>query len=184
VMQELKDTRSVTIIQVSHSGDEAYALGDKVVVLLNGRVAQSGTPDEIFCQPISAEVAQFTGMENVLAGTVTSDGSGYSRISIGSAAILLPHTYPNGASISIGIPAGNIRVMPEQTVSDNQGVNCIPCFVKRVTWGKDTATLKLEGQILLTVVMRRTDDDGHIPRQGMHVCAVFRNTDVRVLSGV
>ena len=90
VMQDLKETRSVTIIQVSHSGDEAYALGDKVVVLLNGRIAQSGTPDEIFCQPASPEVAQFTGMENVLAGTVTSDGSGRSWISIGSVAICSP----------------------------------------------------------------------------------------------
>ena len=90
-------------------------LRDKVVVLLNGRIAQSGTPDEIFCQPASPEVAQFTGMENILAGIVTSDGSGHSRISIGSAAILLPHAYQDGASISIGIPAGNIGVMTGHT---------------------------------------------------------------------
>ena len=51
VMQELKDTRSITIIQVSHSGDEAYALGDQLLCILDGRIAQTGTPDEIFRHP-------------------------------------------------------------------------------------------------------------------------------------
>ncbi len=142
VMQDLKDTRSITILQVSHSGDEAYALADKVIVLIGGKVEQTGTPDEIFSHPASKEIARFTGMENVMAGTVTTDGFGCSRISIGSAAILLHRTYPDGAWISIGIPAGCIRVVAEQQISDDQGMNCIPCQVNRVIWGKDTATIK------------------------------------------
>ena len=183
VMQELKEKRSVTILQVSHSGDEAYTLADKVVVLLDGKIAQTGTPDEIFCHPSSAVVAQFTGTENVLAGTVTSNGSGRSRVSIGSIAIGLPCTYQDGARISIGIPASGIRIMPFQPASEDKGMNCISCFVRRVTWGKDTVTLQLEGQIPLTAVIRRTVDDVFIPRQEMQVYAVFRDLDVRVISG-
>jgi molybdate/tungstate transport system ATP-binding protein len=110
VMQELKDTRPVTVLQVSHSGDEAYALADRVVVLLDGRVAQAGTPDEIFCHPASPEVALFVGMENVLTGKIMNNGSDRSRIRIGPAAILLPGVYPRGARVSIGIPAGCVRV--------------------------------------------------------------------------
>ena len=183
VMKELKDTRSITIIQVSHSGDEAFALADKVVVLLGGRVAQAATPDEIFSHPASPDVAQFVGMENVLTGTVMNNGSGRSRISIGSAEILLPSAYQDGARISIGIPAGCIRVVSVQPVSDDPGMNSIPCQVRQVTLGKDTATLMLEGTIPLTAVMRRTPDDGQIPLQGMQVSAVFKDTDVRVLTG-
>jgi ABC-type Fe3+/spermidine/putrescine transport system ATPase subunit len=183
VMQHLKDTRSITIIQVSHSGDEAYALADKVVVLLGGRVAQTGPPDEIFSKPVSLEVARFIGMENIFSGTVVSNGSGHSRINIGSAAILLPDAYPRGAWISIGISASCIEVVSEQPVPDDPGVNSIPCQVRSVTWGKDTTTLRLEGAIHLTAVMRRTYDDAHMPLQGMQVYAVFKDTDVRVLSG-
>jgi len=183
VMQNLKDTRSITIIQVSHSGDEAYALADKVVVLLGGRIAQTGPPDEIFSKPESLEVARFIGMENIFSGTVVSNGSGHSRINIGSAAILLPDAYPRGAWISIGISASCIEVVSEQPVPDDPGVNSIPCQVRSVTWGKDTTTLRLEGAIHLTAVMRRTYDDAHMPLQGMQVYAVFKDTDVRVLSG-
>lgn len=183
VMRELKDTRSITILQVSHSGEEAYALADKVVVLLKGRVAQAGTPDEIFRRPASPEVAQFVGMKNVLTGTVMNNGSGRSRISIGSEVILLPAAYQQGVRISIGIPAGSIRVVSEQPAFDVPGMNSFTCQVRWITWGKETVTFCLEGAISLTAVVQRTHDDGQIPVCGAQVYAVFWDADVQILSG-
>jgi ABC-type Fe3+/spermidine/putrescine transport system ATPase subunit len=183
VMQELKNTRSITIIQVSHSPHEAYALADKVVVLLGGRVEQTGTPDEIFRHPASLNVARFVGMENVLTGTVTNNGSGHSRIRIGSEAILLPAAFQQGARITIGIPAVCIRVFSGHPAFDDQDMNSISCHVGQVTMGKDTATIRLEGAIPLTAVTQRTQDKDPIPLQDMQVYAVFKATDVHVLSG-
>ena len=182
VMQELKETRSVTILQVSHSGDEAYTLADKVVVLLDGRVSQTGTPDDIFSHPASAEVAQFVGMENVMIGTVMSTESGRSRISVGSASILLPTAFKEGTQISIGIPAGCISVLSEKPVPNGQGTNCIPCQVKRVTWGKETAKLILEGAVPLTAVIHRSADNDPSSLLELYVYAVFKDIDVCMLS--
>jgi ABC-type Fe3+/spermidine/putrescine transport system ATPase subunit len=181
VMLELKEARTVTILQVSHSGDEAYALADKVVVLIGGRVAQTGTPDEIFHRPISPEVAQFVGMENVLSGTVVRDGAGRSLVCIGSTLILLPSSCQEGARISVGIPAWCIRVSSVQPAAGAPGVNCVPCRVKRVLPGKETVTVLLEGAIPLTAVSGRSPADGQYPLAGEHVYAVFKDTDVRVL---
>jgi ABC-type Fe3+/spermidine/putrescine transport system ATPase subunit len=183
VMQNLKDTRSITIIQVSHSGDEAYALADKVVVLLGGRIAQTGPPDEIFSKPESLEVARFVGMENVFTGTVVNNGNNRSRVSIGAAEIQLPVAYHPGDQLSIGIPAGSIMVVSRQPESDDPGVNSIPCQVRNVTLGKDTVTIRLEGAIPLTAVMKRISEEGNIPVAGTQVYAVFKDTDVQVLSG-
>ena len=183
VMQELKNTRSVTIIQVSHSHDEAYALADKVVVLLGGTVVQSGTPDEIFCHPVSVDVARFVGMENILTGTVMTSGSGHSRINIGSAEVLIPGVFQQGARLSIGIPSGSIKVVSERPISIDQEMNSIACHVTSVTLGKETAILKLEGEISLTAVIRRTPDSGYIPLEDTLVYAVFRDTDVLVFPG-
>jgi ABC-type Fe3+/spermidine/putrescine transport system ATPase subunit len=182
VMQNLKETRSVTIIQVSHSGDEAYTLADRVVVLLDGRVSQTGTPDEIFYHPVSVKVAQFAGMENVMTGTVTNNESGRSLITIGSAVILLPAAFKQGAQISIGIPARCIRVLFEKPVSDEPGTNCIPFQVRRVTRGKDTVTLWLEGAVSLIAVIQRPTDYDPGSLEDVHVYAVFKDTDVRVFS--
>jgi ABC-type Fe3+/spermidine/putrescine transport system ATPase subunit len=183
VIQHLKDTRSITIIQVSHSGDEAYALADKVVVLLGGRVAQAGPPDEIFSKPVSLEVARFIGMENIFSGTVVNNGNDRSRLVIGSAAILLPEVYPSGDLISIGIPAGSIKAVTTQPVSDGPGMNIIACHVRNVTMGKDTVIIRLEGVISLTAVLKRFSEDGKIPEVGTQVYAIFKDTDVHVLSG-
>ncbi|MDD1696293.1 MAG: ABC transporter ATP-binding protein [Methanoregula sp.] len=183
VMQKLKDTRSITIIQVSHSGEEAYALADKVAVLLGGRVVQTGPPDEIFCRPVSLEIARFVGMENVFTGTVVNSDRGSSRISIGTAEIQLPATYPPGDQISIGIPAGSIKVVSSQPVLEDPGTNSISCQVRNVTLGKDTVTIRLEGAIPLTAMVKRISEEGNIPVPGIKVYAVFKDTDVQVLSG-
>lgn len=53
-----------TIVFVTHDIDEAFLLGDQVVILEKGaRVAQTGTPDEIIANPASEFVSSFVGLE-------------------------------------------------------------------------------------------------------------------------
>ncbi len=63
----------ITTIYVTHDQTEAMALGDRIVVMAHGRVAQSGTPREIYHHPASAFVADFIGTMNRLAGTPHGD---------------------------------------------------------------------------------------------------------------
>ncbi len=53
-----------TIVFVTHDVDEAFLLGDQVVILEKGaRIAQTGTPDEIIAEPASEFVSSFVGLE-------------------------------------------------------------------------------------------------------------------------
>jgi molybdopterin-binding protein len=70
-LRELHDREGITTLQVTHDFDEALRLGDLVAVLADGRIAQSGTPEQVFRYPNSAFVARFVGTGNVLAGEVT-----------------------------------------------------------------------------------------------------------------
>jgi ABC-type Fe3+/spermidine/putrescine transport system ATPase subunit len=182
VMQDVKDTRSVTIIQVSHSHEEAYALADRVGVLLGGRIKQTGTPDEIFRNPSSEAVARFVGMDNVLSGSVTNS-SGCSRMTTGTVSIPLPGSYPEGTVVTIGIPADCIRVFPGPPEFDQPGSTSVPCKVRRVTLSRDCITFHLDGAAPLVSVMQRTGSTGIVPERGSPVYAVFRDTDIRVLLG-
>ncbi len=67
----------ITVLQVSHDFTEAGLLGDVAVLLDQGSVLQSGSPDALFRQPASPYVAEFLGAENVLAGTVRALGTGW-----------------------------------------------------------------------------------------------------------
>jgi putative spermidine/putrescine transport system ATP-binding protein len=60
----------ITSIYVTHDQAEAMALGDRIVVMDHGRVAQIGSPREIYHAPASAFVADFIGTMNRLDGRV------------------------------------------------------------------------------------------------------------------
>jgi thiamine transport system ATP-binding protein len=51
----------LTVVFVTHDHDEAFALADRVVVMHDGRIAQSGTPTEVWHRPADAFVARFLG---------------------------------------------------------------------------------------------------------------------------
>jgi putative spermidine/putrescine transport system ATP-binding protein len=60
----------ITAIYVTHDQAEAMALGDRIVVMDHGRMAQVGTPREIYHRPANRFVAEFIGSLNRLTGTV------------------------------------------------------------------------------------------------------------------
>ena len=58
--------RGITTVFVTHDQEEALSLSDRVAVLLDGRIAQLGTPHEIYHQPASEAVCRFVGRANEL----------------------------------------------------------------------------------------------------------------------
>ncbi|MEF2277520.1 ABC transporter ATP-binding protein [Deinococcus sp. YIM 134068] len=64
----LLDGQDVPSILVTHDGEEAFAFGQRLGVLHGGRLAQVGTPAEVYARPASAAVAALLGAENLLPG--------------------------------------------------------------------------------------------------------------------
>ena len=58
----------ITAVFVTHDQEEAFVVGDHVAVMRGGRIAQAGTPAELYDRPESAWVARFVGDANVLSG--------------------------------------------------------------------------------------------------------------------
>ena len=67
-LRQLFDTLGVTVVAVTHDPTEAGTLGQRVAVLLDGRVAQVGDPGEVLSRPTSAAVAGLVGQRNVVGG--------------------------------------------------------------------------------------------------------------------
>jgi len=66
----------ITTIYVTHDQEEALSMSDRVVVMRDGRIAQVGTPLEIYNQPASPFVASFVGSLNVLPARVVDPRAG------------------------------------------------------------------------------------------------------------
>ena len=59
-----------TAVYVTHDQGEAFALGDRVAVMRQGRIVQIATPDELWERPADAEVARFLGITNLHDGAL------------------------------------------------------------------------------------------------------------------
>ncbi|MFJ4469458.1 ABC transporter ATP-binding protein [Streptomyces sp. NPDC089424] len=74
-LRELFGRLGTTVLAVTHDQGEAFALADRVVVMRDGRIAQSGTPLEVWQRPADEFVARFLGFENVTAATVSAQAA-------------------------------------------------------------------------------------------------------------
>ena len=72
-LRSIFDDLGVTVVAVTHDPTEAGALGQRIAVLLDGRIAQVAEPGEVLAHPASAAVAGLVGHRNVAEG-VAGDG--------------------------------------------------------------------------------------------------------------
>ena len=68
----LRETRATSIL-VTHDPLEAMSLADRILLLRNGRLVQSGTPEELFYQPVDAEAARFFSDFNEITAVFEGD---------------------------------------------------------------------------------------------------------------
>ncbi len=67
-LRRIRERLGVTFLHVTGSETEALAMGDEVVVLDSGRIAQIGAPDTVYGHPADASVAKFLNCYNMFAG--------------------------------------------------------------------------------------------------------------------
>jgi iron(III) transport system ATP-binding protein len=72
-VQRLLADLGMTAVFVTHDQEEAFVVGGRVAVMLGGRIAQQGTPAELYDAPVSRAVAEFVGDPNILPGAAEGD---------------------------------------------------------------------------------------------------------------
>jgi len=72
-LRELQRRLGITFVFVTHDQEEALAMSDEIYVLNKGRIQQSGTPIDIYDEPINRFVADFIGESNILEGKMIRD---------------------------------------------------------------------------------------------------------------
>ncbi|MCT3132227.1 ABC transporter ATP-binding protein [Lactococcus lactis] len=72
-LRELQQSLGITFIFVTHDQEEALAMSDWVFIMNEGEIVQSGTPTDIYDEPINRFVADFIGESNILNGRMIED---------------------------------------------------------------------------------------------------------------
>ncbi len=73
ILREMQQRLGITFIFVTHDQEEALAMSDWIFVMNKGRIEQSGTPNDIYDEPINRFVADFIGESNIVPGVMIED---------------------------------------------------------------------------------------------------------------
>ncbi|MEC0168736.1 ABC transporter ATP-binding protein [Paenibacillus graminis] len=73
ILREMQQRLGITFIFVTHDQEEALAMSDWIFVMNGGRIEQSGTPNDIYDEPINRFVADFIGESNIVPGVMIDD---------------------------------------------------------------------------------------------------------------
>ena len=110
-LKKLQRSLDVTTIYVTHDQEEAMTLSDRMAIFLDGRIAQIGTPEEVFNRPSNMDVAAFIGSPpmNLIEGELEE-----ATLSVGAYRVALPEppAHPPGPVV-IGIRPGHIALADE-----------------------------------------------------------------------
>lgn len=107
--------RSIPIVYVTHAPAEAFALGERVIVLESGKILAEGTPQQVLAAPRHELVAQLAGFENIFDATVTAlredQGTMGCRLGASGVELEVPLTRARpGSGVRVAIRAGDILV--------------------------------------------------------------------------
>jgi molybdate transport system ATP-binding protein len=113
------DVCRIPILYVTHNRDEVDALGERAIVMEQGRIVSQGIPHEVLDAPRRKRLAQSAGFENLLAGVVTdlreSEGVMRIRLADSSCEIEVPLGYASpGDQVRVAIRAGDILLAAER----------------------------------------------------------------------
>jgi len=103
----------ISVLYVTHSRDEVFALGERVMILDAGKIIAQGTPHEVMSAPRQETVAQLVGFENILDAAVAAvhEDRGTMTCCLAGSSVELETPLVKaepGSSLRVGIRAGDI----------------------------------------------------------------------------
>jgi iron(III) transport system ATP-binding protein len=154
-LRELVVRLGLTAVYVTHDQDEAFALCDRISVMSEGRVLQTGAPRELYERPAQIGVARFLGRNNLIRAMRLSpahERSGVFKSLDGGHTLRL--ALKQGASgpldkpVVLAIRPEHIRLTTKEIDGDNDD-NAFRATVREINFAGATTSIKLDANGLL-----------------------------------
>ncbi len=188
VQRELRDLNrdlGLTFIFITHDQDEAMSLSDRVGVMTAGRLAQIGTPSELYERPATRFIAGFLGRSNFMESVVEERRGDEIAVRAGPWTLVAstPADIPAGADVTLAVRPERIAIGGKR-----QGGNKIEGIVKsRIYLGSSTEIdVQVDGigPVLVTTASwpAGADSAESIPEPGQAVSLWWPSTAATVLA--
>ena len=124
---ELQRKLGITAIYVTHDQAEALVISDKIVILDQGKIVQSGSPKEIYSDPKNKFVAGFIAVTSFINGRIDSFTEEKKKVIVKTDDSLVIHGFNNsfdiGQKVSVAMRMNVIKFIQDENKSDKNTVN-------------------------------------------------------------
>jgi molybdopterin-binding protein len=182
---------SAAVVFVTHDQDEALILGDRVAVILDGKLRQVGSPSQVFSAPDDEEIASFVGVENVLSGRISGYHKGQATVLVNGIQIHAVGQLEPGHPVLVCLRPEDITLWQDDKLPSSSARNRLHGTVKQITpsgplarvevacWG--FAQLPTERLILVALVTRPSVEEMRLS-PGSEVTVTFKASAVHLIS--
>jgi molybdate transport system ATP-binding protein len=188
-LRRLIERSGVPALIVTHDRDEALALADRVVVVIDGTVRQIGPPAEVFDRPAHADVARIVGMETATPGVVADSDGGLVHVEVGDRRLTALSTeYPAephraGDEVLVCIRAEDVALeLPAPEAAHRSPRNRLPARVTGVSVEGALVRVELDAGFRLTAYITRPALEELDLRTGAAVVASVKSPAVHLIT--
>jgi spermidine/putrescine transport system ATP-binding protein len=178
-LKALQERVGITFLYVTHDQEEALTMSDRLAVMCDGKLAQVGSPHEVYDEPASAYVADFLGVSNLMPVDVLSPGpTPRCQVRLGEAVLFVegPQPVPTGT--------GKLCIRPEKVTIEahgSSGDNRAPGMIERTVFlgastqvyirlaAGPTVQAQLNGGVPPVPMEQGTPVHVHLPAQSLRV---------------
>ena len=170
---------ATTIIMTTHDMSQGQRLADRMGVLVDGEILQTGSSGDVFTTPRNREVADFVGIENIIDGRITASEDRVVTIDAGDKIIEAISEYPTGTDVSACIRPEDVTLaLTRQSTSAR---NSFTGEITRVVSTGPLSRVEINcGFPMVALVTSRSAAELGL-KKGIQTCATFKATAVHVI---
>ena len=177
--------RNTTMIMATHAMSQGQQLADRIGVLLDGRLVQTGNATDIFRSPQNEEVAHFVGMENIIEGVISASDEGIATVNIGDNKLQAVSNYPVGKTVCACVRPEDITLLVadrhHQRAVRSSARNSFQGRVSRLTTIGPLSRVEIDCGFRLVALVTKMSAEELDLQVGREVCATFKATGVHIV---
>ena len=158
VLGHIIGEQKVTVVMATHDMSQGQRLAGRIGVLVDGKMLQVGSPNEVFNLPTSREVAEFVGVDNILAGVVAGKENGLVTIKVNGSVIEAISDYEVGERVYALIRPEDVTLTLSKDISSAR--NSFPGQIVKMALVGSLIRIEIDcGFPLLVLVTKRSTEE-------------------------
>jgi len=182
IREELKDVVNqfgITAMFVTHDQIDARLLADRLGIMYDGKLVQTGSVHQIFDKPENEQVAAFVSMENLFEGRVVSQEGGIITVDVHDKTVEAVADNEKDEVVILGIRPENVTLMLEPTVSSAR--NTFRGTISKILYLGPVNKVIIDCGFSLAAFVTNRSSEALKLDKGTEVTASFKATGVNVM---